>query len=661
MSYQVQTAAPAVWRLSRRGRLACLVGILLVASLVRFVGLDNTTPPGLEHDEVAHWLINLDILAGNHAIYFTDAYGHEALFHYVQAYFGVLTGDNALMLRLPAAYFGVLLVAVSYTLGRRLFGWPAGLFAAAFLAVLLWPVFYSRLALRAISLPVLSGLAAYFWWVGWGPAFESPRTQAASVVDRYPVRLWPFVVGGVLAGLTLHTYMAARAVPIFFALFLGYLLLFQWPLLRRRWRGVALFWLAFALVALPLVWFLVANPGAEDRIAEVDAPLRALLAGDFGPVLENSWRILAMFGVAGDPLWRQNVADWPTFGWLMGALFYAGVGLSLWRWRDSRYAFMLLWLAASVLPSVATIDAPSSIRIVNLLPFLMLFPYVFIHKGVELSTAWDKFSTRTAVLLMTGLVAVSLLFTTARMVNGLWRVWPASDEVQFVWQVALTEAAAALDASSERGPVAVGGWTPETMDPPTMELTLRRDDLSLRYFDPQESVIVPGTTGDAPSRIVYPAALPLAELIQARLGGGMLTSDPAASFVSYAFASPFGVTPDRALAADFGGELQLLGYDLSPSCAEAEAASCQVLTHWRVVSAPDGPRRFFLHMVDEEGGMLAQDDRLGAPAAFWQAGDTIMQQFALPALSGTLRLGVYDPDSSERLPVAAGEFVELNP
>jgi 4-amino-4-deoxy-L-arabinose transferase-like glycosyltransferase len=114
-------------------RLPALVLILLAASAFRFIGLDNfptprgATPPGLEHDEVAHWLINQDILAGHHAVYFTEAYGHEALYHYLQAGFGALVGDHALALRLPSAYFGVLLVAVSYALGRRLFGPRVGL------------------------------------------------------------------------------------------------------------------------------------------------------------------------------------------------------------------------------------------------------------------------------------------------------------------------------------------------------------------------------------------------------------------------------------------------------------------------------------------------------------------------------------------------------
>ena len=146
-----------------------LVAILLVATALRVIGLDSfptplgASPPGLEHDEVAHWLINRAILAGEHAVYFPEAYGHEALYHYAQAYFGAVVGDHALALRLPSAYLGVLLVAVSYALGRRLFGVRLGLLSAAFLAVLFWPVFYSRLALRAMALPVVAGLSAVAW------------------------------------------------------------------------------------------------------------------------------------------------------------------------------------------------------------------------------------------------------------------------------------------------------------------------------------------------------------------------------------------------------------------------------------------------------------------------------------------------------------------
>ncbi|MCB8922629.1 MAG: glycosyltransferase family 39 protein [Ardenticatenaceae bacterium] len=161
-----------------RQRLAqfTLLLILLLAAALRLVGLNNLSPPGIEHDEVANWLIDRSILAGEHAIYFTRAYGHEAGFHYLQAGFVALLGDNVLALRLPAVFAGLLLVAVSYVLTRRLFGRREALISAAILAILFWPTFYSRLALRAITLPVLSGLSAYFWWTAWERGGEqSPR------------------------------------------------------------------------------------------------------------------------------------------------------------------------------------------------------------------------------------------------------------------------------------------------------------------------------------------------------------------------------------------------------------------------------------------------------------------------------------------------------
>jgi 4-amino-4-deoxy-L-arabinose transferase-like glycosyltransferase len=589
-----------------RYRLPLLVAILLVAAAFRFVGLDHVTPPGLEHDEVAHWLINQDILAGNHAIYFTEAYGHEALYHYLQAGFGALVGDHALALRLPSAYFGILLVAVSYALGRRLFGNRTGLFSAAFLAVLFWPVFYSRLALRAISLPVFSGLSAYFWW----RASPHPRPD----VSPRRVFYW-FALAGLFAGLSLHTYMAARAVPIFFALFTVYLVIFHRADFRRYWPGIILFWIILILVALPLVWFLVTNPGAEVRISEVDAPLRALREGNFAPLFENSIRIAGMFAVRGDPLWRQNIAYQPIFDPVMGLLFYLGVGFAIWRWRDARHAFLLLWLATAAIPSLVTIDAPSSIRIVNLLPVLMLFPALVIHRGSQLSTIRDKFSTE----LITGVLGVGLLILLGYQAwitaFGLWRIWPANEEVRFVWQAALTEAAAYLDMSPDTGPVVIGGWTPDTMDPPSMALSLKREDLSLRYFDPTESLILPNHASGNSGRIIRPAILPLAGQLEALAGPAILLPDGNPSdgqFALHLNASLPDSHPSIRAVIDFGAEIRLLGYDIPTFCGNGVA--CNLVTYWQVLAPASGPRRMFLHAIDSDGEIVAQDDRLGAPA-----------------------------------------------
>ena len=657
-----------------------LVAILLVATALRVIGVDNfpsplgATPPGLEHDEVAHWLINRDILAGEHAIYFIEAYGHEALYHYAQALFGAAVGDHALALRLPSVYLGVLLVAVGYALGRRLFGARVGLLSAAFLAVLFWPVFYSRLALRAMALPAISGLSAIAWWRGFseGQGESGPDSSPAHSPPVPWSTKW-LLVGGLLAGLSLHTYMAGRAVPIFYALYCGYLALFHRPAFRANWRGIALFWLALAAVALPLVAFLLLNPGAEARIGEVDAPLRALLAGDPRPVLANAAQIAAGFGLRGDPLWRQGIAGRPVFDPVLALLFYAGVALCLWRWREPRHAFVLLWLAASVIPSLVTVDAPSTIRMINALPVLMLFPLLavsaatrwgksrygrsvkrnaarLIHFGPQLSTLWTRLSTDLVTTLAGWALVLLLLYHSWATVDGLWRVWPASDEVQFVWQAALTEAGAHLDAAADTGPVAVGGWTPDTMDPPTMELTLRRDDLALGFFNPTESLLLPDPGGGA-ARLMRPAILPLAPEFEALTGEwDVLPADaaPGRQFALYRYETMPPLQPNVAADVVFGGEVQFLGYAPGPTCADP-AAACTLVTYWRVLTPTGKPRRFFLHVVDADGAVLAQDDRLGAPAEYWRAGDVVVQLLTLPRTDGELRLGIYDPNDGQRL------------
>ncbi|MGB5058472.1 MAG: glycosyltransferase family 39 protein, partial [Candidatus Promineifilaceae bacterium] len=209
-----------------------MTAVLLAAAALRFIGIVHISPPGLAHDEVANWLIDHLILSGEHAIYFTRAYGHEAGYHYWQALLVALIGDHALSLRLASGYVGLLGVAVTYALARKLFGVRVALTAAGITAVLFLPVFYGRLGLRAISLPLVSGLSAYFWWQAWDCWRKSAKGQRPLVL---------FALAGFFGGLSLYTYLAARAVPIFYALFVVYLAIFHRAELKARWRGVVMF------------------------------------------------------------------------------------------------------------------------------------------------------------------------------------------------------------------------------------------------------------------------------------------------------------------------------------------------------------------------------------------------------------------------------------
>jgi 4-amino-4-deoxy-L-arabinose transferase-like glycosyltransferase len=629
--------------------------ILLVAAGLRLYGLAAVSPPGLSHDEVAHWLINRDIAAGHHAVYFTEAYGHEAGFHYLQVIFMLLLGDNALALRLPSAFAGLLLVPVTFALSRRLFGRQVALTAAAFAAVLFWPVFYSRQAIRAISLPLMSGLSAYFWWRAW----ETERGKVLFLSLSH----FHFLLAALFAGLSLHMYMAGRVVPIFYALFLVYLALFHRPQLRRRGPGVLLFVTVFGLVAAPLLYYLVTNPGAEVRIGEVDAPLRALRDGDWRPAATNSLRIAGMFGFAGDPLWRQNIAGLPVFDPVTAVLFYIGVLLSARHWRQKRHLFALLWLFTGFIPSIITIDAPSSIRISNILPVLAIFPARVIHSFRPFSTAFQQLSPDLAPTATKRLAGILILLHIVWTTVAIFWLWPAHNEVRFVWQKALAEAAVFLDRSSSGAPVAVAGWTPDTMDPPTMALLLRRQDLDLRYFDPRQTLLLPAVADGQIGRIIRPTVLPLQSDLEAFLRRRGAAGLEQGSFTLYIISYPLLLQPAFPAGLRFADQLTFLGHDQLSSCLPGEQSLCRLVSYWRVEAVASGPRRLFLHLVDEQGENAGQDDGLAAPSAYWQPGDTILHYHELAIPDGgpfALRLGVYNPDTGERLRVHdEGEYILL--
>lgn len=614
---------------------ALLGGGLLLALALR---LANLTTFGLQHDEVAHWLINNQIIAGRHAVYFTDAYGHEAAYHYVQTLFQLLLGDNAFALRLPSVLLGVLGVAVAYALTRALYGPRVALLAALIVAVTFYPIFQSRQALRAIMLPLTAGLAGVALWRGlYGAPSAAPRRLA---------------LAGALVGLSLHTYLASRALPLFVALWLAGMLLWDRSRLRARARGVAALVALAALTAAPLLIWLALNPTAEFRVAEVSAPLDALRAGNMRPVLDNALRIAGVWGWTGDPLWRQNVAHAPVFAPPLALLFYAGVARLLWR-RQARDLFVLLWLATATLPSVVTIDAPSTIRMVLLLPLLgapvALAAQAVMHRMTALSTEKGRLSTPNWRFSWITVLTIALLFELGRGWYFAQRVWPASTEVAFVWQRALTDAAAWLDAQPQVADAQIIGWTPLTLDPPTMQLALTRHAVALRYGAPDVLVLAGGGRQGATLLRPLTPDLPLAAALEAQLRTWGAQTAASGGALVYAL-PPFDVAPPIATAADFGGELALLGH----TACQPAADGCHLLTFWRVLAPPAAPRSIFLHALAADGTLRGQSDGLSSPPQFWAAGDVIVRAHVLPADFSRAQVGVYDPAGNRRLTLPDG-------
>lgn len=116
--------------------------------------------------------------------------------------------------------------------------------------------------------------------------------------------------------------------------------------------------------------------------------------------------------------------------------------------------------------------------------------------------------------------------------------------------------------------------------------------------------------------------------------------------------------------AIFGDAVQLLGYDL---VHDGRDWTLDLL--WAAQSQPPVAAKFFVHVVDPEGNIVAQQDGvLAAPAgqenASWQQGELIRLRSQLPvqavdaSSSLTIYVGLYHPEDGQRLPlVVDGEPV----
>jgi hypothetical protein len=295
---------------------------------------------------------------------------------------------------------------------------------------------------------------------------------------------------------------------------------------------------------------------------------------------------------------------------------------------------------------------------INALLVMTVFPVLVMNMLARLSTIMPWFSTKMAYLLGLALIVAHIWWTTSNVFHS----WAQNEEVKFVWQAALTDVAGYLDTSPSKTPAAIGGWSPATMDPPTMDLSLRREDLDLRYFgsdstaEPVTTVIIPGwgseIMAESPDvRLFRPAIRELAPRIEAQLRQWAGETQDRGTFILYdlnAPAEPQGAVLTRER---FDEQLELIGYALPDAPARCANEACTVLTYWRVLAPVEEPRRFFLHAVAGED-LVAQHDGLDAPTEWWQAGDLLLQEHRLPPLGEgdlELRLGVYDPQSGRRL------------
>lgn len=112
----------------------------------------------------------------------------------------------------------------------------------------------------------------------------------------------------------------------------------------------------------------------------------------------------------------------------------------------------------------------------------------------------------------------------------------------------------------------------------------------------------------------------------------------------------------------FGDQIELIGYALDRSTARP-GEPVRLRLYWRAVRQPDRAYTVFAHMRDASGRIVTQADGQPQadqyPTSFWDAGEVVIDDrvFDVPLDAiGTLKIfmGLYDPESGQRLPVIGG-------
>lgn len=106
------------------------------------------------------------------------------------------------------------------------------------------------------------------------------------------------------------------------------------------------------------------------------------------------------------------------------------------------------------------------------------------------------------------------------------------------------------------------------------------------------------------------------------------------------------------LPVHFGSVIDLLGFK---AITNSHSSDVTLITYWQVNDPPPTSLRLFVHALDVNSQIAAQDDRQDISARDWRPGDLIAQvnHLSVPADAGPvwIEAGWYDPDSSERLPM----------
>ncbi|GJM40835.1 MAG: hypothetical protein DHS20C20_11170 [Ardenticatenaceae bacterium] len=662
----------------RRRDFWLIVAITFVAFVLRLWQLGHL-PPGWRDDELINSLvISQKVLDGDLAVYYSDASGHEALYHVLNGIMLGLFGANWVGIRLLSAFLGTLAVPLTYVLARKLFGRWVGVTAAAGLTVSFWGLMYARFGLRHVLMPLLTLGAFYFFWRGF--TAENRRLEIGELgrsISDLQSPIPNYIITALFMSLGFYTYFAGRGVPLILLAFMGVVWLLRRPFFFAHWRGWLVMLMGTAVLALPLIFTLQAQPEVEGRVAELAVPLVEAREGNFEPLQAYVVTTLGMFHATGDDEWLYNIPNRPLFGVVGAIFFWGGVLLALvdglWLFwiklrrraiepktemRGLAAIFLLLWWFAGIAPAFISVPPASLGHTILAQPAT----YILAALGIGRLEIGDWrignqsliSNLRSPLMIIFALLLVGSI--AVRDLPDYFQRWPERGMVRFLYRADIQNVADYVNSAPATTDFGVSGLLAGPWDRLALQIGLHNnEDVRPRWFNSERALVLSpplSFVGFPNTAVSYePLLNPVAPQVTA--GTYQLMQTEAQMLAERADERICFTNGLCWLTAVFDSETNRLELGW-------QVGQMLQLPEMPLISNPPppgvyaGPRlHVFAQLLDAEGNFMTGDDGLWVDPVTLQPGDTFLQQHWLTIpenmVAETAVFGLYDPMTGERI------------
>jgi hypothetical protein len=463
-----------------------IIIFLLLAALLR-VWDATRLPPGFSTAELAvYYRVDQDRM-------------HAGMFGIGSAFVTELVGDGLLGFRVFPIWTSLITLALLFVLARRLFGVPVALIALGIMALNLRAIILAR-SVTAESLIPIYVLLTLICLIGTFNVRDEVRFRNPTTLS--------FALLAVLLGGSGYLHYSGLILGPIGILFFIHLLITRQPLSRRVWSAWVFLLALATIVAIPYLVSTLREPEISEPYILVAARPHSLTDAVNGV-------LSAVGGVIwqGDARADNNLPEMPLFGPVTALLLIGGVISAVRRWREPRYALLLIVLVAGLLTD-AWVE-PESTFSANLvaLPALMMLPglgaveLVRILRGRGVAQAWQP----VVMIVTVGLIAS--LFATR---DHLFYDWKHHVQTRAAYHADLGYLAAYLDRTPDDLPVSFctarlteplsAGLSPLQILP----LMMHREDVPMRHSDCRGGIVL--INAGAPMRFAFGSLLDRANM-----------------------------------------------------------------------------------------------------------------------------------------------------